>query len=129
MQTKVVSVRFDAQQGLYHGRVDVVRDGRTLRYPCRIEAPESAPTSLVERALSRQALRMSQSDRPLARPSARQSTWAAVWATPRTAHPRNDSGLFQRISDAWSRLLHPLNLRDAVRVRADVPRRPRSRLY
>jgi hypothetical protein len=121
MQTKVVSVRYDADQGLYHGRVDLERNGRTFRYPCRIEAPASAPRHLVERALARQALRMSESDQP--------TVAAYGWPAARTPVRMSEPGPIQWIAEAWSRLMHPLNLRDAVRVRADAPRRPRPPLH
>jgi hypothetical protein len=55
------SVRYDSSSGAYEGRVDVERDGRVFRYPCRVEAPESAPRDWVEAAMTRQALRQSDS--------------------------------------------------------------------
>ncbi|MBP1807184.1 orotidine 5'-phosphate decarboxylase [Rubellimicrobium aerolatum] len=62
MQTvRVKSLRYDPVQGAYEGRVDVERDGRTFRYPCRVEAPESAPRDWIEDALARHALRQSDS--------------------------------------------------------------------
>lgn len=67
MQTRVVSVRYDTAQGAFEARVDVERDGRTFRYPCRVEAPESAPLDWIEAALTRHALRMSDSVRPQTR--------------------------------------------------------------
>lgn len=63
MQTRLVSMRYDAAQGAFEARVDVERDGRTFRYPCRVEAPESAPREWIEEALTRHALRMSDSGR------------------------------------------------------------------
>ncbi len=67
MQTRLVSVRYDAAAGAFEARVDVERDGRTFRYPCRVEAPESAPRDWIEEALTRHALRQSDSGRPQAR--------------------------------------------------------------
>jgi hypothetical protein len=67
MQTKLVSVRYDALQGAFEARVDVERDGRTFRYPCRVEAPSTAPLEWIEEALTRHALRQSDSGRPQAR--------------------------------------------------------------
>lgn len=67
MHTRVVSMRYDAAKGAFEARVDVERDGRTFRYPCRVEAPESAPRDWLEDALTRNALRMSDSVRPQAR--------------------------------------------------------------
>ena len=67
MQTRVGSVRYDTAQGAFEARVDVERDGRTFRYPCRVEAPESAPRDWIEAALTRHALRMSDSVRPQTR--------------------------------------------------------------
>ncbi|WP_210530243.1 orotidine 5'-phosphate decarboxylase [Rubellimicrobium arenae] len=64
MQTVTVkSLRYDSAQGTYEARVDVERDGRTFRYPCRVEAPESAPRDWIEQALTRHALRQSDSGR------------------------------------------------------------------
>ena len=67
MQTRLVSVRYDAALGAFEARVDVERDGRTFRYPTRVEAPESSPRDWVERTLTDRALRMSDSGRPNAR--------------------------------------------------------------
>jgi hypothetical protein len=67
MQTRLVSMRYDAARGAFEARVDVERDGRTYRYPCRVEAPESAPRDWLEEALTRHALRQSDSGRPQAR--------------------------------------------------------------
>ena len=63
MNTRVHSVRYDAAHGAFEGRVDVERDGRTFRYPARVEAPEGAPRDWLEAALTRHALRMSDSNR------------------------------------------------------------------
>ena len=67
MQTRVGAVRYDTAQGAFEARVDIERDGRTFRYPCRVEAPESAPPEWIEAALTRHALRMSDSVRPQTR--------------------------------------------------------------
>ena len=109
MQTKVVSVRYDAAKGHFEGRVDVQRDGLTFRYPCRVEGPESAPRDWTEDALARQALRMSQSDR-----------------APVTKARHGLGGL---LSDLLARLAQPLHARTPVPVRADDPRRPQARLH
>jgi len=67
MHTRLVSVRYDSAKGAFEARVDVERDGRTFRYPCRVEAPESAPRDWLEEALTRHALRQSDSGRLQAR--------------------------------------------------------------
>jgi hypothetical protein len=67
MHTRLVSMTYDAAKGAFEARVDVERDGRTFRYPCRVEAPESAPRDWIEEALTRHALRQSDSGRPQAR--------------------------------------------------------------
>ena len=67
MHTRLVSMKYDAAQGAFEARVDVERGGRTFRYPCRVEAPESAPRDWIEEALTRHALRQSDSGRPQAR--------------------------------------------------------------
>ncbi len=65
MQTvRLGSVRYDPSTGAFEARVDVERDGRTFRYPCRVEAPESAPRGWIEQALTRHALRQSDTGRP-----------------------------------------------------------------
>lgn len=66
MQTRLVSMRYDAASGTYEARVDVERDGRIFRYPCRVQAPESAPRDWIEDALTRHALRQSDTSRPRA---------------------------------------------------------------
>ena len=50
-------VRYDTATSAFEARVDVERDGRTFRYPCRVEAPESTPRDWIEQALTRHALR------------------------------------------------------------------------
>jgi hypothetical protein len=102
MATRVQGVRYNPAQGAFEARVDIDRDGRTFRYPVRIEAPESAPRDWLEAALTRQALRMT--DTP-----------------PRAARPA--------LSEALSRWLHPIRTRSAVAVRADAPPRPQARLH
>ena len=67
MHTRLVSVRYDSAKGAFEARVDVERDGRTFRYPCRIEAPATAPQEWIEEALTRRALRQSDSGRLQAR--------------------------------------------------------------
>ena len=64
MQTKLVSVRYDTSRGAFEARVDVERDGRTFRYPCRVEAAEDASRDWLEAALTGQALRMSDTRAP-----------------------------------------------------------------
>ena len=67
MHTRLVSVRYDSAKGAFEARVDVERDGRTFCYPCRVEAPSTAPQEWIEDALSRHALRQSYSGRPQGR--------------------------------------------------------------
>lgn len=109
MQAKVVSIRYDAAQGAFEGRVDLDRDGRTFRYPTRVEAPESTPREAVEVALVQRALRMSDSDRP--RPVARPS------------RPGFLSLLLSALTPAAGSALSELP------VRATDPRHPRARLH
>lgn len=109
MQTRLVSLRYDAGRGAYEARVDVERDGRTFRYPCRLEAPESAPRDWVEQALLRRALGMSD--------------------TPRPAAPAPRPGLLHLISDALARATHLRRQPSGVPVRATDPSRPRARLH
>lgn len=55
------SLRYDAATGFFEARVDVLRDGRTFRYPARVAAPQGADPAWVADALARHALRMSDS--------------------------------------------------------------------
>jgi len=64
MQTvRLGSVKYDAAKGFFEARVDIDRDGRTFRYPCRVQAPASAPLDWIETALADHALRQSDSRR------------------------------------------------------------------
>ena len=107
MQARVVSVRYDAGLGAFEARVDVERDGRSFRYPCRIAAQESAPRDWLDAALTRQALAMSD--------------------TPRLEAPAPRAGLLQHLSDAFARALHPRRALSNIPVRASDSRRPRAR--
>ena len=68
MQTRLVSVRYDAAQGAFEARVDVESDGPA---PSAISAgsrrPNPPPRDWIEEALTRHALRQSDSGRPQAR--------------------------------------------------------------
>jgi hypothetical protein len=108
MQTRLVSVRYDAAAGAFEARVDVERDGRTFRYPCRVEAPEAAPRDWVEAALLRHAQRLSVSDRPVAAAKA---------------------GPLHRFWEALARALVPTRVLSDIPVRATDPVRPRARLH
>jgi hypothetical protein len=107
MTTKVRAMRYDSARGAFEARVDVVREGRTFRYPVRLEASESAPRDWVEAALTRQALRMS-------------DTPPAVAPAP---------GFGRALAVVISRMAHPFLARSAVPVRADDLPRPRARLH
>lgn len=101
MQAKVISIRYDAAQGAYDGRVDLSRNGRTYRYPTRIEVPESTPRDEVEAALIQRALRMSDTDRP--RPAPRNSKPGFLSLLVRALSPAADpvpSGIRVRTSDS-----------------------------
>jgi hypothetical protein len=106
MDMRVQALRYDAARGAFEGRVDVERDGRTFRYPVRLEAPESAARDWIEASLVRQALRMS--DTPQRQP---------------------EPGLVVRLSDALARIAHPFRARSTIPVRTDVTRFPQARLH
>jgi hypothetical protein len=107
MQARVVSVGYDAAQGAWEARVDVERQGRTFRYPCRLVASNTVSRDWLEAALTRQALAMS--DTPL----------------PSATAPR--ASLFQQFSDALARALHPRAALSDIPVQASEPRRPQPR--
>jgi hypothetical protein len=108
MDTKVHALRYDAARGAFEARVDVQRDGRTFRYPVRLDAAEAAPREWLESVLTRQALRMS--DTPVREPAPRE-------------------GLARRLSETLARIAHPFRARSAVPVRADGTPRPQARLH
>lgn len=54
-------VRFDQQRLTYQARVDVLRDGRTFRYPCQVTAAANADPAAICHGLVQQALKMSDS--------------------------------------------------------------------
>ncbi len=108
MQTRLVSIRYDAAQGAFEGRVDLSRDGRTFRYPTRLEAPESTPSEVVEAELVQRALRMAESDRP------------------RTAAAPARPGFLRHLLSALSPVAEPVL--SGIPVRTADPRHPRSRL-
>lgn len=108
MQTRLHSMRYDTGRGAFEARVDLERDGRTLRYPVRLEAPETAPRDAVEAALTRQALRMSQADRP---------------------RPSEPSALGRVLADAAAWAQNAFGTRSGIPVRAAEPHRPRARLH
>jgi len=62
MQTiKLGDVRYNATMGAFEARVDVVRDGRTFRYPCQMAGPVDLPHEVIAAGLTNQAVRMSDS--------------------------------------------------------------------
>ena len=110
MQAKVVRLCFDAARGTHEARVDIERDGRTFCYPCRVEAPGSAPREWVEDAVTRQALRMTTSDRPARAPAAK-------------------TGLLGGFLEALTRAFTSDPAASRIPVRTTDPIRPRARLY
>lgn len=64
MGIRIGQVTFDEARGWFEARVDVTRDGRTFRYPARVQGPSGAPRAWIEAALADHAMRMSDSARP-----------------------------------------------------------------
>lgn len=56
-------IAFDERNGTYEARVDIRRNGRMFRYPCRISAQPKADPAAIRAGLMRQALAMSDSPR------------------------------------------------------------------
>jgi hypothetical protein len=56
-------IAFQEDRSTYEARVDISRDGRMFRYPCRISGQPGADPALVRAILTRQALAMSDSPR------------------------------------------------------------------
>ena len=54
-------VRYNAQIGAFEARVDVERGGRMFRYPCLVPGPVDMNSAWVTAALTRHALRQSDS--------------------------------------------------------------------
>ena len=65
MGIRLGRVSYDEARGWFEARVDVERDGRTFRYPCRVAGPANASPAWIESALADHALRMSDSGRSL----------------------------------------------------------------
>ncbi len=54
-------VRYNARNGAFEARVDVTRGDTVFRYPCQVPGPVDMSPETVNRGLTRQALRMSDS--------------------------------------------------------------------
>lgn len=63
MRITLGQVIHDEARGWFEARVDVERDGRTFRYPARVQGPADAPRAWIEAALTDHALRLSDSRR------------------------------------------------------------------
>ena len=60
-QIKLGNVRYNPQAGAYEARVDILRDGKTYRYPCQTPGPIDMSFDAIASGLTRHALRMSDS--------------------------------------------------------------------
>lgn len=54
-------IRYDPRRAAFESRVDIVRGGRTYRYPVRVEGPADLDHGQVRARMIRQALAMSDS--------------------------------------------------------------------
>ena len=61
METRVKNVWYNPATAAYEGRVDIVRSGRSFRYPCVVEGPVGMPTAAIHARMEAQARRMSDS--------------------------------------------------------------------
>jgi hypothetical protein len=61
MHVNLGEIHYDARRGTFEARVDICRDGRTFRYPCKIDGPPDMDSNRVALGLTRQAMRMSDS--------------------------------------------------------------------
>ena len=62
---KINNVVYNAAAGAFEGRVDIVRDGKSFRYPCQVPGPVTMDARRVRAGLIRHAQRMSDSSATL----------------------------------------------------------------
>lgn len=59
MSLHVNDVRYNAQNGAFEARVDIIADGAVFRYPCQVPGPLNMDFSRVRAGLERHAMRQS----------------------------------------------------------------------
>lgn len=60
-QIKLGDVRYNPQSGAFEARVDVLRNGKTYRYPCQTAGPIDMAFDAIASGLTQHAMRMSDS--------------------------------------------------------------------
>ncbi|SHI96676.1 orotidine 5'-phosphate decarboxylase [Wenxinia saemankumensis] len=58
-------INYNAARQTFEARVDVMRGGRTFRYPCEVAGPLNMDEGIVRNALAAQAQAMSDTPRSL----------------------------------------------------------------
>ena len=58
-------ISYNAARQTYEARVDVLRGGRTFRYPCEVPGPLDMDEGVIRHALASQAQAMSDTPRAL----------------------------------------------------------------
>lgn len=59
---RINNLHYNAYAGAFEASVDIQREGRTFRYPCRLFGPQSMDPSTVAAGLAGRALRMSDTE-------------------------------------------------------------------
>lgn len=62
MKVRFKDVHYNARAGAFEARVDIVRGGRTFRYPCSLAGPITMDVGAVRAGLYSRALKMSDSN-------------------------------------------------------------------
>ncbi len=57
------TIRYNPARHVHEARVDLIRDGRTFRYPCELPGPKNIDAGLLRDALLAQAISMSDTAR------------------------------------------------------------------
>ena len=56
---RINNLRYKASSGAFEASVEIQRDGRMLRYPCELFAPQTMEPTPIAAGLAARALRMS----------------------------------------------------------------------
>lgn len=60
---RINNLRYNARVGAFEASVDIMREGRTYRYPCELQAPQTMDPASVTAGLAARALHMSDTAR------------------------------------------------------------------
>jgi hypothetical protein len=56
---RINNLHYNARAGAFEASVDIMREGRTFRYPCELHAPQTMDPASVTAGLAARALHMS----------------------------------------------------------------------